>query len=89
LTFFTDKGSNNVCQYDFWAINIFTSLGLSLKMVIFRFFCAKFWGLLWPGKKFHGQKIIKKYRLFLNPTSANSCRLYIFREIQKAVFGKK
>jgi hypothetical protein len=47
--FLTDKGPNIVNQYDFWAIIIFTSLGLALKMIIFGFFCPKFWDLVWPG----------------------------------------
>jgi hypothetical protein len=29
LTFFTDKSPNNVSEYDFWTITIFTSLGLA------------------------------------------------------------
>jgi hypothetical protein len=43
LTFFTDKVLNFICQYDFWAITIFTGLKLALKLVIFRSFCPKFW----------------------------------------------
>jgi hypothetical protein len=41
---FTDKGPNIVGLYDFWTIDIFTSLGLALKMVIFRFFLSNVLG---------------------------------------------
>jgi hypothetical protein len=56
----TDKGPNILSEYDFWTITTFTNLGLALKMVIFRIFCSKFWGLIWPGSFFSTTKHTKK-----------------------------
>jgi hypothetical protein len=40
--FFRDKGPNIISRYDFWTITTFTSLKLSLKIVIFWIFVQCF-----------------------------------------------
>jgi hypothetical protein len=55
-------------------------------MVIFRIFCLKFWGLVWPGFFFLDKTWQKKLWTFLNPKSTKSHRL---REIRKAGFDTK
>jgi hypothetical protein len=58
--FLTNKGPNIVSQYDLWKITIFTSLGLALKMVIFRIFLSEVLGPSVARKKIPGQNMIKK-----------------------------
>jgi hypothetical protein len=49
--FLTDKGPNIISQYDLWTITISTSLGLALKIVIFRIFLSEVLGPSLARKK--------------------------------------
>jgi hypothetical protein len=81
--FLTDKGPNIVSQYDFWTINIFTSLGLTLKMFIFLFIFSE---ILSPSvaRKFfswtkHDRKINFKLFWIQRVQIVIGCHVYFHR----------